>query len=178
MLCLKGQNRWEPGLWDLAHFPERPSKCLAFLPVCAHHLSPLLLGWSSGFSEEPKKAKGTSGGYVDWSEHPPVAFACCSPSGITTHTLWALTICGKIKSQITSPGLHSLALDPTRNSRRIPYFLDLKQELIDFRKMLKKRWVLGCLEDLEAHRVPTSAPSISKLSSPSTSDKRKEPDCR
>lgn len=126
----------------MAYFPEGPSKCLASLPVCAHHLSPLLLGWSSGFSEEPKKAKGTSGGYVDWSEHLSVAFACCSPSVITTHTV----VYSKIKTWI-SPEPYSLASDTTWDSRLISYFLDLRKELMDFRKMLKKRWVWDCLED-------------------------------
>lgn len=147
MLCLKGQNRWEARALGLVQFPGGPSKCLASFPVCAHHLSPLLLGWSSGFSEEPKKAKGTSGGYVDWSEPPSGAFACCSPSSITMHTLWAPAMYGKIKTRISSPGPYSLASDPTGDSRLTPYFLDLRTELKDFRKMLKKRWVWHCLED-------------------------------
>lgn len=161
----------------LGSFPRETIQVSCFSPcLCTPSFSspPWMVQWVFGRTEKGKRNLRRVRRLV---RTPPVAFACCSPSGITTHTLWALTIYGKIKSQITSPGPHSLALDPTWNSRRIPYFLDLKQELIDFRKMLKKRWVLECLEDLEAHRVPTSAPFISELSSPSTSDKRKEPDC-
>lgn len=119
---LKDRTGGRPGLWDLVQFPGGPSKCLASFPVCAHHLSPLLLGWSSGFSEEPKKAKGTSGGYVDCSEPPSGAFACCSPSSITMHTLWAPAMYGKIKTRISSPGPYSLASRPYRGFKTYSLF--------------------------------------------------------